>query len=149
MLCFSWIRLWVCVCEGGWVSSCEGVASCSLCCSGHKGTQGVFLGSWSSYIPDSNAQMGAIFHLQCFACVTYPQSFKHNVPETLVLIKAAGVTGQRNMYQCPPCAVQKRHLPASQKSRESSLSAPFPWSFMFSRCSYCDFNKALLWSCTD
>lgn len=77
-----------------------------------------FSGSLNSYIPDLNAQVGALthssflpgtIHLHCFACVTSPQSVRNNVPETLVLMKASGVTG--NTYQCPPCAA---HLPAYQ-----------------------------------
>lgn len=58
------------------------------------------------------------------------------------------VAGQQNMYQCPPCAAHKRHLPVRQQSWETRLSAAFPWSLMFSRCSCCDFKMALLSSST-
>lgn len=106
MLCLFWIQ--PCVCVGGsGVSSCEGVASCSLCCWGHRETQGVFWGhgaatfhtwmfKWEHSLP---GLLQPISHLRGFPSVTSPQSF--NAPKTLVLIRTASAS-QLRLYQCLP-----------------------------------------------
>lgn len=80
------------VAPGGGGSS-EGVASCSLCCSGHTGTPGVFLGSRSSCTPESKALVPP--DDTPFPLYSLCQSLKNNnVPGIPALIAAAGVQKQ-------------------------------------------------------